>query len=535
MVRPTRLAATGPQGAALLTVLAFMTLTFMLIATLLALTSDEMLLSGIQRDGVRALDLAQAGAQEAIRRMEGGRPYLQEFSASLDTNGTAPPNTSVTVARRHTGVQAGYLEIQSTATAGLSTRRLTVVALQRAIAMLPNAVLAQAIVQEDGTALLCGDVYARTFVRYLPDPNRAAPGCPGVPPGQPGLTYAGWRIGMCADPSGLCGGVGEVPPCSQMPCPPSPAADTSRWYPAARLAVPADSPTGRVLAAMTNRCPAGGGGSLPEARITGRLAGEQSVADHPQYGFDVDDPDGPGPVPPQAIIPGVLPCGLPYRYDLMSFLTEDGQTVQRYAKTVVFEHWFPLYWRFDEHRLSYVRRTGAACADPSCLVGGVEPDLAGYPQFGAIPPVPPAQAMTANFDCRREGGGMLGGSRLSCDHPAGKVSAFGCKAPEMACSPVENRPLSLVLTGNWILSGLAGHGTLIVDGDLTVAGGVRYWGAVVVSGDLTLRGSGTAIRGGLTVSGILHAGGSVMVEGGGTTPSPPLGRSIVTVRGWWER
>lgn len=534
-MRHRREEAGGTRGAALVTVLAFMTLTFILITSMLALTGNEILLAGIQRDGVRALDLAQAGAQEAIHRMAEGRPHLREFSASLDTNGAVPPNATVSVVRHHTGTNAGYVEVRATASAGLSTRRITVLALQRGAAMPPNIVLAESVVQQEGAEIACGDVYARGFVQYWIDPNRAASRCPAEPPGQPSVTYAGWRVSVCADPGGPCSAAGEVPPCYRAPCPASLNADTSRWYPATRLAVPEDSPVGRELGALVNRCPAGGGGSLPGDRITGRLASEEDAADLPRYGFDLDDPDGPGPAPPQAVVAGILPCGLPYRYEPVAVATEDGRTVQRYAKTVIFEQWFPLYWRFDEHRLIYARRAGAACADAYCLPGGVEPDLAGHAKFGAVPPFPQAETITASFDCRKAGGGTLQGAQLSCDQPAGIASTFGCKAPEMACAPPESRPVSLVLEGGWVASGLQGHGTLVVDGDLAVAGGVSYWGTVSVTGSLAVSGLGTVLRGGVIAAGPLRFTGSVRVEGGGTTPSPPLGRSRVTVRGWWER
>ncbi len=78
------------RGAALLTVLFSTTLSFILIMTMLATNGHEIMISGLHRDSARALDLAQAGIQEGVRRLEAGRPMVTpatatDFKSSLNS------------------------------------------------------------------------------------------------------------------------------------------------------------------------------------------------------------------------------------------------------------------------------------------------------------------------------------------------------------------------------------------------------------------------------------------------------------------
>ncbi|MGH2400863.1 MAG: hypothetical protein ACRDF6_13585, partial [bacterium] len=116
------------QGAALVTVLLFMTLTFILISSMLTVTGNEVVISGIQRDSTRALEHAQAAAQEAVMRIQEGRQYVNGFSSCVSPTSTdcfsLAPGTSVAIFRRFTGVNSAYQEIQVTSTVGRATRRI---------------------------------------------------------------------------------------------------------------------------------------------------------------------------------------------------------------------------------------------------------------------------------------------------------------------------------------------------------------------------------------------------------------------------
>ena len=110
----------------------------------------------------------------------------------------------------------------------------------------------------------------------------------------------------------------------------------------------------------------------------------------PVFGFDMDDPDGPGPLQPIAVTPD-LPCGLPYRLVTITFENRFGKRhiySTRLFKAVVYEQWRSIYgaglWRQ-------------------------------FPQFAAIPPVPDLGSF--DYDAR-----LTGGRRL----PGGIWDACGC-------------------------------------------------------------------------------------------------------------
>lgn len=515
-------------GAALVTVLLFMMLTFILITSMLSVTGNEVVISSLQRDSARALDLAQAGLQEAVRRMEEGHKYSPSFTSSLQAS---VPGSTITVEtiRRFVGVNSAYQEFRSRAQVGRSVRQLSMLVLQRNISFPPNITFAASVIEQGSADINCGDAFARTFIQYKTDPNDVTPRCPSDPPGEPTITYAGWRVSKVGPVVGPCYTNAE---CAALGKP--------LWYPGQRRTEPANTTLGADIAAQKNNCPAGGGGSLPGGTVPGgtQLAADNiNIAGWPLYGFDTDDPDGGGPAIPQAVISGVLPCGLPYKWEQETFSDETGALVTRWFKSISFDQWFAAYWRFDETKMNYVKRNGSACTDAYCLAGGVEPDLAGNKQLGAVPPFPEIDTVNANFQCRVNGGGVISSLPLTCNEPTGTTSDLGCKYPQMSCSPPEDRSVLTVFgLGDWTINAnLKGHGTIVVDGNLTVNGDFEFWGTIVVNGTLTLGAGNAIVHGGLVADSTLKISGNIKVEGGGTISNVPTGRSVVTGRGWWER
>src|SRR2546426_7865798 len=172
------------RGAALITVLLFVVLMFILITAMLTVTGNEVVIAGLQKDGVRATELAQAGIQEAISRVTVGRPYsgATGWTTSLD------PRVTVTVTRVYPGANAAYLQIDSVASGiGRATRRVTALVLQEVVAFPPNVTFAASVTEQGSADISCGDAYSQTFLRYKNYPSN---GC--APPQT--LTYAGYRI-----------------------------------------------------------------------------------------------------------------------------------------------------------------------------------------------------------------------------------------------------------------------------------------------------------------------------------------------------
>src|SRR3989449_8196424 len=107
------------RGAALITVLLFVVLMFILITAMLTVTGNEIVIAGLQKDGMRATELAQGGIQEAIARVAIGRPYSGAggWTASID------PRVTGTVTRVFTWANSAYLQIYLTAAnVGRATR-----------------------------------------------------------------------------------------------------------------------------------------------------------------------------------------------------------------------------------------------------------------------------------------------------------------------------------------------------------------------------------------------------------------------------
>ncbi len=533
---PTGLSGGGrDRGAALVTVLLFVVLVLILITTMLSVTGNEVVIAGAQRDGVRALDLAQATLQEAIVRLQNGRPYVGGFQSSLVSAGTVPGATvNVSVNTQFVGTNSAYLELRVDATVGRATRRLSQLVLQRMVMFPPNVMFGQSLAPE-GQNVKSGDVYAAYGIFY--ESSLFAPSST--------FTYAGWRIyrNLSPDPPGPCYYRGQVGTCGNDTSP-----NTVNWFPATRLTVSASSPDGLDLLAQTNKCPAGGGGSLPPTTIGSMwgtslvpasapdgTAGAGNTATYnlpsftPVYGFDTDDPTGTNP---QAVT-SALPCGLPYKYVQRTFNGEvdsaaAGTIFTRLFKVVVFEQWFNNYWHFDPVQMSYVKNSG-----------GTTGNLTTYPQYGAIPPSTTPASLTAstNYNSVLSGGGTV--IQSSTD--------WGCKLPEESpCSP--DHATAVLLDGtpnvtNWTISGVVwGHGTLVVNGNLTwaAAGQFLYYGTVIVNG--TVKNSLCAcspapnqIYGGLvsTQPYVLHD--ATAIYGGTTATSVPVGTSVVDGKAWWER
>src|SRR3989454_5205835 len=174
------------RGAALITVLLFVVLMFILITAMLTVTGNEIVIAGLQKDGMRATDLAQAGIQEAIARVASGRPYtaVGGWTSSID------PRVTVTVTRVFPGANSAYLQIDSVASnIGKATRRLTALVLQQVIAFPPNVTFAYSVTEQGSADISCGDAYSQTFLRYKNFPSNSCGGAARPPSTGPG----GWE------------------------------------------------------------------------------------------------------------------------------------------------------------------------------------------------------------------------------------------------------------------------------------------------------------------------------------------------------
>jgi hypothetical protein len=551
------------RGAALVTVLLFVVLIFILISAMLAVSGNEAIVASLQRDSVQAEDLAQAGIQEGIRRVQNGR-YSAQFTSAVPCPTTATwcgagwPGVTVTVTRVYIGTNAGYLQIDATATAGRATRHLTALVLQQVIAFPPNITFAASVASNGAASISCGDVYSSSFIQYKNYPTNSAPGCTNPPP----ITYAGWQMSKVAPGVvATCYTNGGAAPNGCVAANPG-NADVARWWPGTRVTVAASSSAGQAIQTFKNLTdptkPTCGGagpqynGTMPSGAILQTEAAGGSVK---IWGYDTDIP----PAAQSQLVAGLFPCGLPYEWisspppgqpgalsdpntgvALTNGICADGVTLGcRWFKTIIFEQWFQNYWRFDQIQLTPVKRGNGsgtqACVDAICLSGNVQPDLLAYPQFGAVPPFPDTSTVMSNYDCMLYS--PAGGTLNSFPQTGTKPNGSPCTMTDLGTA---SNPGIFVMGcasgGSWTINGnLVGYGTLVLNCNAVINGTVTYNGTIIVNGQLQAGTGNVTVNGGLVALSTLQLIGNITVNGGGTVTSVPTGTSNVFGKAWWER
>ncbi|HVH31917.1 MAG TPA: polymer-forming cytoskeletal protein [bacterium] len=546
------------RGAALVTVLLFVVLIFILISAMLAVSGNEAVIASLQRDSVQAEDLAQAGIQEGMRRVMYGR-YAAQFTSAVPCPATATwcgagwPGVTVTVTRVYIGTNAGFLQIDATATAGRATRHLTALVLQQVIAFPPNITFAASVASNGAATIACGDVYSASFIQFKNYPTNS--NCPSSP--LP-ISYAGWQ--MSKSP-GVAACYTHASCVTNNPG----NNDVARWWPATRVTAAASSTVGQAIQTFKNltdptkpTC-AGAGPQYNTKMPSGAILQDESNGTNVYiWGYDTDTPTG---VQSQ-LVPSSFPCGLPYEYissppppdppntgalkdpSTGTYPTNgvcaDGVTLGcRWFKTIIFEQWFQNYWRFDQIQLTPVKRGNGsgtqACVDGICLPGNVQPDLIAYPQFGAVPPFPDTSTVMSSYDCMLYS--ASGGTLNSFPQTGTKPDGSSCTMNNLGTA---SNPGIFVLAcasgGSWTINGnITGYGTLVMNCNSVVNGTFTYNGTIIVNGQLQA-GTGTVVvNGGLVAQSTLQLIGNITVNGGGTVTSVPTGTSNVFGKAWWER
>jgi hypothetical protein len=443
------------------------------------------------------------------------------------------------------GTNAGFLQIDATATAGRATRHLTALVLQQVIAFPPNITFAASVASQGNANINCGDVYSMSFIQFKQYPTNSY--CPTSP--KP-ITYAGWQTSKVSP--------GAIAPCyTNAGCiAANPGnTDVANWWPGTRVTTAASSPAGVAIQTFKNLTdptkPTCGGagpqynGTMPNGAI---LQNELPGGSVKIWGYDTDTP----PSVQSQLVASSFPCGLPYEY-ISQGVTDpstgvappngtcaDGVTLGcRWFKTVIFEQWFQNYWRLDQVNLTPVKRgngTGTQpCVDTICLSGNVQPDLIAYPQFGAVPPFPDTSTVMSSYDCMLYSAG--GGTLNSFPQTGTKPDGSACTMNNLGTS---TNPgifvLSCAAGGTWTINGnLVGYGTLVTNCNTVINGTVNYYGTIIVNGQLQAGTGNVTVYGGLVAQSTLQLIGNITVNGGGVVTSVPTGTSNVFGKAWWER
>jgi len=513
-----------PRGVALLTVLLFMVLMFILVSAMLIAAGKEILIAGLHRDAIRAEEHAQAGLEDIVRRMEGGRAWkpgavdaadrCAQDDGSRGVRMSLPgSDTCTSVLTRLAGPSGSFLEVRSDGAAGRARRRLTAAVLAQTGTALPGVLVLHSLIEDPGTEIGSGTVHAHAFVRYLAAASADR------------TTYAGWRIQQTP----LAPGVGIGPCYTHEECR---AADRPQWWPGHRRA---------VYGAHPLRPTSLPGNLTPDRRTPGVVLGYGCPAGPlPGQAAQAIGTDGPGfqstdlradlnPADPlQAAIAseplyGCTSDGLPYTWLREAFDTEDDPDTDPdrflWFQVVRFDQWLTRYGCFDEGALSWT----------PC--NGFHPDpLQGDPSLGAVLPLMPGEVWSQNPDQRKTGGGPLTPADLD----------FGtCTDPPACQRPANNRTTIALDGGDYTLLCLGscpeGHGVLIVDGDLLITGAFTYRGIVIVRGALTVSSGTVSIHGTASAGRVTNLGGVLRLLPGTPVAIGAAGPVAVRRRAWWER
>lgn len=313
----------------------------------------------------------------------------------------------------------------------------------------------------------------------------------------------------------------------------------NNWYPGTRLTVFCKTESGACTDATAQDIVAGTGTPDPGAGCpvaSSTMASDISPGggvkaedprsspgayDFPIYGFDTDDPDGGGPILAQAKT-NLHPCGLPYKYVLRNVTQPDGTTVPRFFKTIIYEQWFETYYRFQVNPPKIEKRDGTKdCTQTNtCVVGspgnGSEPNLAGYPQFGAVPPYPAqmvaniaqnAAVITNPGPHTNTDFGTLPADPTSCPATGGDPRLVRFRSPP---------PDPINYNVEYTISSGQGFGAMVVDGNLRTVGNFTYRGSIFTRSNPTNPAQGGRMdlgAGTVTIHGGLIAQGPVSVSG----------------------
>ena len=541
MVRRTRSTgerASAERGAALITVLAFMVILLILISTMLAVGSNEAVISGLQRDGVQALEHAQAGIEEAVRRIEAGRPYSAPFTGSV------APGVQVQVVTRDAGPSGAFLELRADATVGRARRRLSMLALAVPDFTPPNIMYGYNFAEGGNAAEVgTGDVYSQTYIEFVDVPSS--------PPPDEQYTYSGWAIIKRNPPAGYS--VND--PCytnancmaEQGPAP------ADRWFAGHRRtaydnipfnqAFPGALTDNRVPGAVLNYACA----SIPVATVgangpgydsgfpnlewrADRIVDSVPPDDHvlsaaePLYGCTTAPGEDGTPLPYTWVreVVNVHEDFVPVAYRAALGCAGNRCDVRLWFKTIRFDPWFAQYWQYNEAELNWEKKAA----------------LVANPLYGAIPPFPPFNALEQNFDTRRDGGGTINDS----DGIDWGECIEGSDGIANNCDSPDSRPqivlLDCVPSGScdYTVNGnITGHGLLLIDGDVVFNGTLNYLGTIMVNGNATVGSGNVTVYGGLVARSAAFITGNITINAGGMVANIITGPATVTRRSWWER
>lgn len=420
---------TDERGAALIYVLLIMALLIAFITGFLVVVQSEARQGAFARTTTSAFEIADAGIDEAIARMEAGLQFRYRCADGQSFQNSLSPSAANVVCVQYTqvyGQGAARWVILSTARVGAATRRVAATIQQITTRQLSKIVLGDRIYSSGNANVFSGDVYSRTSVNINKGLQAGAQVYAGYfikdrPPAPLQLWYSKYTPGSAAD-------------CSYRPDPQPPAcvvnpAVPADWWPSHRLAVWRSSARGQEIA------------SAPT---------------------------------------GTTYDGLRYRVYTDTLLDDTGAPQQVNRLHVIYEDWFDLYWTWSDVTNAW-EKSAVLQADPRRGAVPPFPDINAfmsscdvcYPDGGIIN----GGTIGSATDPKLVVFGTPGGPPVDA-HINGNATGYGLM--------IVNG--NLQINGNFTWNGLIlVKGTVTIgNGTATVNGGLVADDAVILSGTIDI-------------------------------------------------
>ena len=178
-----RRAAGGERGTALITALIMLTVLGLFLFGFQTMNQNELVFAGYSRNSTLAFDVAEAGIQEGIKRLNlfGANPGATCFVNSMTTGAacagtTSNPNANTVVYQARLSSNAALFPILSLATSNGATRAVRVIEQAIYKTGFGNVIVGPQIVFQGNAQPITGDAYAKTSLQFQQSSKAPSPG-----------------------------------------------------------------------------------------------------------------------------------------------------------------------------------------------------------------------------------------------------------------------------------------------------------------------------------------------------------------------
>jgi len=171
------------RGTALITALIMLTVLGMFLFAFQTMNQNELIFAGYSRNSTLAFNIAEAGVQEGIKRLNlfGAAPGVTCFTNSMTSGAvcagsTSSPNANTVVYQARLSSNAALFPILSLATSGGATRAVRVIEQAVYKTGFGNVIVGPQIVFQGNASPITGDAYAVTSLQFQQLSKSPSPG-----------------------------------------------------------------------------------------------------------------------------------------------------------------------------------------------------------------------------------------------------------------------------------------------------------------------------------------------------------------------